>query len=247
MIKDTEFCVLGCVYLVLHHTHTWTLVIGSRAQSEACLACAHQEMLSQNAISHPHNDILGFPSCTPPLLTFLPPLLLFRVFFTSHFPLLICHGNYSIAPNSIAKQVTATCVLNMDGTTHRGKIFHAHHKYALTDVYGCMHGRVKCFKRPPFCSPLLSHLAVCRNYGPNHSRKRHRIQEIWQQDKHAIVYDRESGRLQILVTTGDNISVACLYHMVSTKEESYLFIATGSTIAYLFKRYNLMIFHCISL
>ncbi len=143
-------------------------------------------------------------------------------------PLIIWHatclfGNYSSTLNSFTKRVTATCVevpfeiwiVQCIGA----KILHVRHKYALIDVYGRMCRSLKRFKRPPFCSPLLSHLAICRHYGPNHSRKRHSIKEIWQQDKQAIVIvcDREAGRLQILVTTGGNVSVACFYHMVSTK------------------------------
>lgn len=71
-------------HAVIHrHTHKlWALVIGSRAQLEACLVCTHQEKLSQKLISHPHDDmhILGFPSCTPHLVTSPPPLLLSHAF-----------------------------------------------------------------------------------------------------------------------------------------------------------------------
>lgn len=93
-------------------------------------------------------------------------------------------------------------------------------------------------KAPPFLLPAVtaSRYTVCR--GPNQSRKRHSIKEIWQQDKQAIVIvcDRATGRLHTLVTTGGNIFVACFYHMVSTKGERYLFIAMSTTIGSLFQR-----------
>lgn len=133
---------------------------------------------------------------------------------------------------------------------YRGKISRARHKHTHIHVYGCMCRNVKCFKSPLFCSPLLLHLYIWRDYGPNHSRKRHSIKEIWQQDKQAIVIvcDRATGRLQILVTTGGNISVACCYHMVCTKGERYLFIAMSVTTGYLFQRHCfLMILHCLLL
>lgn len=97
------------------------LVIGSRAQLEARLVRAHQEERSQRPISHPYHGthILGSPSCTPPLVTPLPPLLLFRVCLPHISHLIIslrndtlstCSVNMPSAPNSFAKRATPSCL-----------------------------------------------------------------------------------------------------------------------------------------
>lgn len=142
--SKTEYCACACVFSAsaggCKHTHThslslWALVIGSRAQLEACLARAHQEKLSQKAISHPwwhayfrlpflHSTSPYSSSSTPPLPCFLPSH--FRLHYQHEIWHAIClFYNYSSTLDSFGKpghrHLRWRVLWNMDSTAHEGR------------------------------------------------------------------------------------------------------------------------------
>lgn len=134
-----------------------------------------------------------------------------------HASYLFC--KYSSIPNSFAKQVTPTCV----------KVFHiAQQIGAKTSITTGRTRLLMCmvaFAETWNIFKVL-HFAPCCYC----IRKWHSIKEIWQQDTQAIetVCGRETGRLQILVTTGGSVLLACFYHMASAKRGKMFIYRTAS-------------------